>query len=100
VPLDPLVGTLVRAQPTTPAQANDVSRRLVVGQTLKGVVLRTLPAGQTLVNFAGQHVVLELPQSLSSGQTLLATVQHLTPTLVLKALAAPEEPRSEPQTRR
>jgi hypothetical protein len=92
VPLDPLVGTLVRGQPTTPAQANDVSRRFVVGQTLKGVVLRTLPEGQTLVNFAGQHVVLALPQPLSSGHTLLATVQHITPTLVLKVLAEPGAP--------
>jgi flagellar biosynthesis protein len=89
VPLDPLVGTLVRGQPTTPAQTNDVSRRFVVGQTLKGVVLRTLPEGQTLVNFAGQHVVLALPQPLSPGHTLLATVQHITPTLVLKVLAEP-----------
>ena len=92
MPLDPLVGTLVRGQPTTPAQANDLARRFVVGQTLKGVVLRALPEGQTLVNFAGQHVVLELPPSLSSGHTLLATVQHITPTLVLKVLGEPGAP--------
>jgi hypothetical protein len=56
------------------------------------MVLRALPEGQTLVNFAGQHVVLELPPSLSSGHTLLATVQHITPTLVLKILGEPGAP--------
>jgi hypothetical protein len=99
VPLDPLIGTLVRGQSTTPAQANDLARRFVVGQTLKGIVFRALPEGQALVNFAGQHVVLELPQSLSPGQTLLATVQHITPTLVLKVIGEPGAPGvNTPQT--
>ena len=92
--LDSLVGTLVRGQPTTPVQTNDLARRFVVGQTLKGVVLRALPEGQTLVNFAGQHVMLAFPRAMAPGQTFLATVHHITPTLVLKVLGEPGAPEA------
>jgi hypothetical protein len=83
---DSLVGTLVRVQPTTPIQTGDLARHFSVGQTLKGVVLRALPEGQMLVNFGGQHVVLDLGHALGRGQTFLATVEQTTPALVLKVL--------------
>jgi hypothetical protein len=50
------------------------------------MVLRALPEGQTLVNFGGQHVVLELGHALTRGQTFLATVEQITPNLVLKVV--------------
>jgi hypothetical protein len=81
---DLLIGAVVPARPVTPAQDNDPTRRFTVGQTLRGVVLRTLPEGQTLVNFSGQQVALELGQPLAQGQTFLATVEQTSPTLVLK----------------
>jgi len=82
--LEPLIGAVIPARPLTPAQGDDPVRRFVVGQTLRGVVLRALPEGQTLVNFNGQQVALELGQRLAQGQTFLATVEQTLPTLVLK----------------
>lgn len=87
--LDPLIGTVARVLPTTSTPSSDLSRRFRAGQTLKGVVLRALPEGQTLVNFAGQYVLLELDQSLIKGQTFLATVEQVSPTLLLKVVDDP-----------
>lgn len=84
--LDPLANLLVRVLPTTPGQANALARQFIVGQTLQGIVLRTLPEGQTLVNFAGQHVLLELAQPMARGQTFVAMVEQTSPALVLKLL--------------
>jgi hypothetical protein len=83
---------LIRALPTSPSQANALARQFVVGQTLNGIVLRTLPEGQTLVNFAGQHVLLELAQPIARGQTFVATVEQTSPSLVLKLLDTPPSP--------
>ncbi|MEE8302815.1 MAG: hypothetical protein V3S24_10310 [Candidatus Tectomicrobia bacterium] len=83
----PLSGAVVRGLPVTPGQTNGFSQRFAVGQTLRGVVLRALPEGKTLVNFAGQHVELELNQPLARGQTFLATVEQSSPALMLKVVA-------------
>ena len=82
--IDPLANTLIRALPTSPAQANALARQFIVGQTIKGIVLRTLPEGQTLVNFAGQHILLDLAQPMVRGQTFMALVEQAFPSLVLK----------------
>jgi len=82
--IDPLANTLIRGLPTNPAQANALTRQFIVGQTLKGIVLRTLPEGQTLVNFAGQHILLDLAQPMVRGQTFMALVEQVSPSLVLK----------------
>jgi flagellar biosynthesis protein len=86
VALAPLLGTIVRGQPITPVQSPDLAQRFSLGQTLKGTVLRALPEGQTLVNFGGQHVLLDLGHALARGQTFLATVTQITPSLMLKML--------------
>jgi hypothetical protein len=83
VALDPLVGTIARGHPANADARSDFLQRFVVGKTLKGVVLRALPEGKTLVNFGGQQVLLELAQPLSRGQSFLATVVQTLPTLVL-----------------
>ena len=93
--IDPLVGTIVRALPTSSGTSQDMARQFVVGQPLKGVVLRGLPEGKTLVNFAGVHVLLELKQPLSRGQTFLATVEQTRPTLVLKVEAHSNLPATD-----
>lgn len=85
--LDPLVGTVVRALPTTPGASQNLTGQFVVGQTLKGLVLRALPEGKTLVNFGGVHVLLELDQPLIRGQAFLATVEQSSPSLILKVAA-------------
>jgi hypothetical protein len=89
VAIDPLVGTIARVLPATPGQSNDLSRRYTVGQILRGIVLRELPEGKTLVNFSGQRVLLELGQPMAKGQAFLATVEQSSPTLVLKFLGEP-----------
>jgi hypothetical protein len=91
VALDSLAGTLVRVLPATPAQVNDLARLFVVGQTLKGIVLRALPEGQTLVNFAGQYVLMAANQPMARGQTFVATVEQTSPSLVLR-LGSPPAP--------
>jgi hypothetical protein len=82
--IDPLANALIRALPTSPAQANALARQFMVGQTLKGIVLRTLPEGQTLVNFAGQHILLDLASPMVRGQAFMAVVEQVSPSLVLK----------------
>jgi hypothetical protein len=89
VAIDPLVGTIVRVLPTPPGQSHDLSQRFTVGQILKGIVLRALPEGKTLVNFAGQHLILELGQPMLKGQTFLAAVEQSAPTLALKVISDP-----------
>jgi hypothetical protein len=89
VAIDPLIGRLARVLSTTPGQSHDLSRRFVVGQTLKGIVLRALPEGTSLVNFAGQHILLDLGQPMVKGQTFLATVEQSSPALVLKVVDDP-----------
>lgn len=87
-----IVGSIVPAQPVTPVQDHDPARRFVPGQTLRGIVLRPLPGGQSLVNFGGQHLLLDLKQPLALGQTLLVTVENTEPTLVLRVLDHPTPP--------
>jgi hypothetical protein len=93
--IDPLANTLIRGFPTSPAQASALTRQFMVGQPLKGIVLRTLPEGQTLVNFAGQHILLELTQPMVRGQTFMALVEQVSPALVLKLVDA--APSTTPQ---
>jgi hypothetical protein len=102
--IDPFANTLIRGHPTSPAQASALARQFMIGQTLKGIVLRTLPEGQTLVNFAGQHILLDLAQPMVRGQTFMALVEQVSPTLILKLVdSAPPlivntpEPPATPQ---
>ncbi|MCZ6873692.1 MAG: hypothetical protein O7G88_09205 [bacterium] len=85
----PLSGAVVRGQATTVGQTNSFSQQFTVGQTIKGVVLQALPEGKTLVNFAGQHVVMELNHPLDKGQSFLARIEQASPALMLKVLKGP-----------
>jgi Flagellar hook-length control protein FliK len=74
----------------------DLSRTFAVGQSLLGTVVRIVPHGGVLVNFNDQHVLLPLGQQLVPGQTLVATVVQVSPTLMLQladdpALSVPAE---------
>ena len=85
--IDPLVGTVVRVLPS--GQSHDLSQRFTGGQIIRGIVLRALPEGKTLVNFAGQHLMLELGHPMVKGQAFLAAVEQSAPTLTLKVISDP-----------
>ncbi len=85
----PSVGALGRVVSPAEVPPIDLSRLLAVGQSLVGTVLRMVPDGGVLVNFNGQHVLLELAQQLVPGQTLVATVAQLSPVLMVQLTDAP-----------
>lgn len=75
--------SLVRALPTSAPTSGNVTQRFAVGQTLTGTVLRVSPEAGALVNFHGQHVLINLPQPVVRGQALTATVAQVSPHLLL-----------------
>jgi hypothetical protein len=75
---------LLRARPATPVPSSRIVQQFAVGQTLTGKVLRVLPGEGTLVNFHGQPVLLNVTGQMAKGQTLTATVEHVSPHFVLR----------------
>ena len=62
----------------------DLAQTFAVGQRLQGAVVRIVPHGGVLVNFAGQPMLLTLAQQVVPGQILTATVAQVSPALILQ----------------
>lgn len=65
---------------------NEFIQNTAVGKILKGKVLDVLAGGKALVDFGGKKLTVETSGALTKGQTILARVQQLSPTLVLKLI--------------
>ena len=79
-----LAGTLGRVVSPAGVPSITLSQAFSVGESLVGEIVRLVPQSGVLVNFQGQHVLLELGQHLAPGQTITATVAQVVPTLVLQ----------------
>lgn len=79
-----LSGTLGRVVSPAGVPPINPSHTFSVGQSLVGEIVRVVPQSGVLVNFHGQHILLELGQHLAPGQTITATVTQVVPTLVLQ----------------
>lgn len=68
------------------------AQRLTVGQSLRGTVVQVLPQNSALVHFPGHPLLLEPVPQLVPGQTIVATVEQIVPTLLLRLTDVPSLP--------
>jgi hypothetical protein len=88
----PSVAPLGRVVSSAEAPPIDLPQTFAVGQSVLGTVVRIVPYGGVLVNFNGQQVLLPPGQQLVPGQTLVATVIQVSPTLMLQLMDDPALP--------
>ena len=80
----PSVAPLGRVVSPAEVPPGDLSRTFAIGQSVLGQVVRLVPYGGVLVNFNGQQVLLPSNSQLVPGQTVVATVAQVSPTLMLQ----------------
>ena len=67
-------------------------QKINLGQFLKGQVVQIFSQGKSLVNFAGQKIVVEGTTPFRIGQNITAQVEQLQPAPVLRII--PPDPRT------